>query len=248
MGQRVPPKSDAIGRRYSLLRERLGQEGTARQQREGDQLKRAEARSGMQGSGAFIKARERARNQREQEIGQAREGLDVAESGERFQQEQIKAQRDFQRSERLGSQDFAGQQAQLGRDFAKSERRAGQKFQSLEAKKQRGFSKGLFDREMQFKESQKRMQEHQFYHQMELATKKFDLDTKVSDFNMDMAKKQFDKQTLMESWFGAFGLDPRGGGADSLSGSSGTDFLGAAAGGVTGASAIGGGKAAKRWV
>lgn len=251
---------DAIGRRYELLRKRQQQQGTRRQQLESDALKRQAAQAGMVGSGAMIKQSQLASQQREKDLAQAQEGLDVSEQGERFQQEQIKAQRDFQRGEREASQqfaaeqagigrDFAAEQAGIGREFARAERLGAQNYQAAQADKQRGFSKNLFDREMQFKEQSRGIQQSQFKQQFDQALKQFELDEEVTRFNMDMAMKQFNKKDMTEWLMGGahggeilndrFGIDFGMGGGGGLGGS-GSNFgggygnLGGRGGGSTG--------------
>jgi hypothetical protein len=134
--------NDAISRRFSLLEKELEQKqrGQTQQQKEG--LRRRFAAQGGLGSGAAIKAEQIAEKEGQKRIGEARGQLGIAEAGERQRQQELREQRAFQTSERLGGQQFAGGQARLGREFQRGERLGGQEFAGGQARLGREFQRG----------------------------------------------------------------------------------------------------------
>jgi len=156
--------SDAVTRRYELLRKRARQETQASTQAQQEALRRRFASIGSLGSGAAIKSeqlaaeagakqyrkaaedigmQEQAERQRLQEIEEARKyQTSEREAGQAFGAEQAEKSRLFATGERIGGQQFAGQQAALQRRFATSERIGGQQFAGQQASLQRSFQRG----------------------------------------------------------------------------------------------------------
>jgi len=167
------PQNDAIGRRFGLLRKRAEQDVKAGVGEQQEALKRRFASLGATGSGESIKLEQQTQQRGQKALGEAREGLAVAESGERQRAGEIQAQREFQKGEREASQTFGAGQAKLGREFARGERLGGQGFAAEQALNQLNFAKseaGL----------NRTLQSDQF-------NQEFDLNSIISQFNMDLA-------------------------------------------------------------
>ena len=128
---------------YALARRRIKGESQASQQTTKDALARRFASLGNLNSGARIKIEQKAQDQSEGQLNNALEGVDAAEQAELARRREVQLGREFQTSERLGSekfasgerlgaQDFAALQAKLGRDFTTSEREAIQRYSTSE--------------------------------------------------------------------------------------------------------------------
>jgi len=121
----------AMQKRYDLLRQRASQEVNTQGQEASNALERRQAQLGNLKSGAAIKQQQVLSDQVASQKQKANEGIDIAQSGEQAQLEQVKQ-----------GQEFAAGEAEKGRGFSSSERLAAQTFGSSEADKQRGFMSG----------------------------------------------------------------------------------------------------------
>lgn len=200
-----------VDRHFDYLRKQREADINKQQQMSNESFERQAARQGMSGSGAMMKLR----SQQEQEFGNQRgNAIDDVEGQRALALGEIEA-RDkamaFQKEQAQLDRDFQGQQGQLGREHEMGMLQSNQAFQSSEAAAERGFNKDLFDQEMIFKNKTLKSQNSQFAQQMKLAFKQFALDKKVSNFNMDMATKQFNKKDMMEWFANMHGYDPRTG-------------------------------------
>lgn len=176
-----------IQRRFDYLREQTERDVNQQQQQAAEGLQRQAAAKGRLGSGAFQKQQAQQQKQaadiRQQAIGDVESQREAALA----QQEEVQAQRDFQKAEREAGQNFAAQQSQINRDYSTSERLAGQ-----------NFNEKLFDKDAAFKQKAMDLQESQFGQQMQMAMQQFGLDKKVSEFNMKMANQQANKMDFMD--------------------------------------------------
>lgn len=127
---------------YEVQRNRVRQESMAAGQEQNEALKRRFARMGGLNSGSYAKASERLAGQQEQNQQRALEAVDVQEAMANEAKAEAQRGREFSRSERLGSQEFAGAQNALGRAFAREERLGSQGFQSSERLAGQGFAAG----------------------------------------------------------------------------------------------------------
>lgn len=211
MGQRIPanPSSDDP---FDSARRRIAQQQTSKTQQDSDMIDRAQAQAGSVGSGAFLKQKELSANANQESANNAyadvnsQQAADVrakqeAEKNRQFQTSERLGSQSFASGERLGSQDYAAQQAALGRQFTTSERLGAQ-----------GFSKGLADQQLEFQNKTLDFQKSNAAQNFGLATEQLGLDKQVSQFNEDMANKQFDKPTAMEWWAQMLGVNTQKGG------------------------------------
>jgi hypothetical protein len=123
----------AMDKRYAMLRQNLQQQESTQSQMEQDALRRRFASMGSLGSGAAMKAEQKARDASAQRLMQGQGQLDVARLGEEQALEENQRSREFATAERLGGQTFAAEQAGLGRQFQTSERLGGQGFAAEQA-------------------------------------------------------------------------------------------------------------------
>lgn len=121
----------AMQKRYDLLRSRANQDVATQGQEASSALQRRQAQLGNLNSGAAIKQQQVLGDKVAEQKQKANEGIDIAQSGEQAQLEQVKQ-----------GQEFAAGEAEKGRGFSSSERLAAQTFGSSEADKQRGFMSG----------------------------------------------------------------------------------------------------------
>ena len=204
MGQNNAGESEALNRRYELIKKKLISEQGAQNQMQNEGMQRNLARGGNLNSGAGLKLQQQmgeAQLKQNESIG---ESVEAEKAGAQLQMEEAQRNRDFATSERLGGQEFASGERAAGESFAKGERLGAQ-----------GFSKQLFDADMKFKTKSANIQQSQFGQQMKMAMKQFKLDEKVSMFNMDMAEKMWNKKDMMEFFGNMHGYDPRTGGTSS---------------------------------
>lgn len=125
---------------FALARQRAQQRSLEDSQRQGDALKRRFAALGTLDSGAQLKIEQNANDASARNLEDANAGIDAAETQEKSRKQELQDNRDFSRSERMGSQQFASTEAGKGRQFATSERLGGQAYGSGEAMKGRQFA------------------------------------------------------------------------------------------------------------
>lgn len=169
------------------------------------------------------------------------------EASQLFGRGEREASQLFSRGEREGSQGFMADQSRLGREFARGERLGGQEFASGEAAKQRGFQtserlgsqqfasgereagqrfaagEAQLGRDWQHNENlysrrmQERLADRAFLEQVRQFDQSFEMDKRVTDFNMDMARTEANKKDIFGR-LGEFGTDFYRGWGDILSG------------------------------
>lgn len=205
-------QSSRLDRRFDTLKNKVEQQANAVNQQQQEAMARKGAATGAGNSGAFMKLGEKVRLEGENQKNNALMEVEGQREGAQAQLDEANTNRAFAQSEREGSQKFARQMAQEERKFGASEAQKARNFQSAEAKIQRGFSKDLFNKEMRFKERVQGAAEGQFDVQMEKMDRQFFEDQRISDFNMDMATKMFNKKDMMEFFGNMAGYDPRTGG------------------------------------
>jgi len=138
---------------FGIARKRAKQQEQANLQQKQQALKRRFAVLGTGASGARIKAEERAQTEFGQNIASAEEQIGAAERAEARRKREIQEAREFQtserigsqefsRGERLGSQEFAGAEANLQREFLDAQRLGGEEFAAEQADLQRKFVTG----------------------------------------------------------------------------------------------------------
>lgn len=170
-----PIKADttAVNRRFDTLRARAKADVAQQTGEQQDALKRRFAQLGNLSSGAAMK-QEQMLSQRGAELQQkAMEGIDVAQEQEQVALEEQAKQREFARGERVASQAFGAAESQLARK----------------------------QQERQFNAAQS-LQKSQFGEQMAMASKQFDLEKKIQEFNLEQAKKEANKGNLWQRFSG----------------------------------------------
>jgi hypothetical protein len=201
MGQTSASSSDALNKRFDLIKQKLMGETQAAQQQQAEGMQRELARRGSLNSGEGLKLQQQMADQNVKQLSDVASGVEAERAGAQFEEEQMEKQRQFAREERLGSQEFASGERASGEQFARAERLS-----------QQGFSKDLFNSEMAFKAKGMEIQQGQFAEQMKHAFQQLELDTEVSRFNMEMAEKMWNKKDMMEAFANMWGYDPRTGG------------------------------------
>ena len=127
------------GSEFDLARKRAAQSETAQLQTQRDALARRAAQTGPGVQGAMIKQEQVVTDQSAQRLAQANEGIDTGERIENRRVREVHEGRDFQRGERLGSQEFASGESAMQRRFMTGERLGSQDFSAGQASDQRGF-------------------------------------------------------------------------------------------------------------
>lgn len=140
---------------FDLARKRAEQRANAEQQGQDDALKRRFAAQGSLNSGAFIKQQAIQADAASKRKADVMEGIDVAEAGEAQRQREVMEGRQFQTSERLGSQSFANQQRLGSQDFANQQRLGSQEFSRGERLGSQDFSAGQADIQRRFQTSER---------------------------------------------------------------------------------------------
>jgi hypothetical protein len=205
----------AINRRFDLLRQRQEQAGNKAKQDANEDIKRQAAARGRLGSGMTQKLGMQANEQIDQQ--QSANIADVESGREQslFQQAEVDRGREFAKSERLGSQDFAAQQAQKQMQFAQGERLGSQDFAKSQMLAQQGFDMQIFNKNMDWQKTvfneQNRQWEKQLAENITMFDKQYDLDSANTEFNKMMAEKQFNKPELMDMFWKTTGNDPKTG-------------------------------------
>ena len=119
---------------FDIARKRLKKTaGREAEQRKQSLQRRAAQLGGGTGRGTLLKAEQEAERQRGQQIAEGEEVIGAAERAEAQRKRDIKEQREFITSERLGSQEFAAGEAGLAREFSRAERLGSQEFSAGEA-------------------------------------------------------------------------------------------------------------------
>ena len=190
--------------RFRRLEKRAKQDVTSQKQQAQEGLRRKFAAQGLGSSGAAIKQEQIVEEKAGQALGRRLEGVASLREEEAFKQEQIDQARKFQTSEREAGQKFGARQAALGRAFSTSERLSSQQFASNEAQFGRDFANKQLKKQQAFQKNVVlKMQQNQFNKQMALALKKYKLDEKVTNFNMDQAIEEANKPDFFEKGLGA---------------------------------------------
>ena len=127
---------------FELARKRASQQEGAALQGQKDAIARRSAQLGGGPSGAMIKQEALAADASQKRLGDVNEGINAQEQAEAMRVREIQEGRQFQTSERLGSQEFASGEAGKQRTFTTGERLGGQDFAAGEAGKQRTFATG----------------------------------------------------------------------------------------------------------
>ena len=149
--------ANSIDRRFDILKQKAAQDSRKQTQESEQGLKRQFSRLGGIGTGAFVKQQQLAKEAGSRRLQEAEQGIEFQRLGEQQRQEDIKGQRAFQTSERLGSQEFSAGQLGKQQAFAKGERLGAQefgaaqadiarKFQTGERMSSQEFQQGMFDK------------------------------------------------------------------------------------------------------
>lgn len=137
-------KTDIAGQ-YDPIRKRLQTQEAANLQGQKDQLARNAARLGGGPTGAFIKQEQIAAGDSAKRLQEANEGVDAQQMAAVNQAQEIQEQRDFQTSERLGTQGFASAERLAAQKYGTSERLGGQQFASGESAMSRALQNKQFE-------------------------------------------------------------------------------------------------------
>lgn len=135
---------------FDYLRNKAQQQSTVQSQQEEEALKRRLATTGALNTGAAVKQQGIQSDNAIARREQALQDIDFQEQAAKQQQDEIEKGRQFQTSERMGSQGFASEQAGLGRQFQTSERLGSQQFGTSERLGSQGFASAQQTGQQQF--------------------------------------------------------------------------------------------------
>jgi len=127
---------------FDIMRQRIKERAQQRGQQAQTGVNQNFASRGLLQSGAQIKAQERAAQDVATQAREEDRDVLVAEAQVNRAQREAEAGRQFQTSERLGTQQFAGEQAVLQREFAAKQARLAETFTSGENILNRDFTSG----------------------------------------------------------------------------------------------------------
>ena len=127
---------------FDIMRQRIKERAQQRGQQAQTGVNQNFASRGLLQSGAQIKAQERAAQDVATQAREEDRDVLVAEAQVNRAQREAEAGRQFQTSERLGSQQFAGEQTELQRQFAAKQARLAETFTSGENILNRDFTRG----------------------------------------------------------------------------------------------------------
>lgn len=183
---------------YDLARNRAAQQNNQAVQGQKDALKRRFAALGSINSGAAIKQDQLAEESGQQNLTNANQNIDASQAQEKQRIAEVNQGQEFAKSERLGSQEFAGGQAELGRKFQTSERLGGQDYASMQADLQRKFQTGERLSSQDFANLQ-RLGSQEFSHGENeanrfLQNQQYTQDLQFRQKVSDQQNEQFDKQ------------------------------------------------------
>lgn len=236
-----------IQKQYDPMRRRLQEQENANLQTQKDALARRAASLGGGPSGAFIKQESLAQDASAKRLQAGNENVDAQYQGALNQARETQAGREFQTSERLGTQQFASGESAIGRKFQTGERLGSQDFANQQRMSSQKYATGerLGTQGFQSTEAQKGrdLQSSQFNQQMNRDLDRFTHEQEVDKFNMDMANKMYGKKDLLEQLFSNFSVgnlsNLGGGGLGSMFNLGGVGGISGASGGFI--SSIGGG-------
>ena len=196
---------------FELARKRAERESKVRLQTRQDALQRRFASLGNLDSGIQLKQASLAEQEEGQALADVKEGIGTAERMELRRRRELAEQRQYQTSERLGSQLFASGETALGRRFATGERVGSEKFASGEARTGREFGAAQANIAQRFATGERRESENfasrerglgQAFASQETAkaqsqqasqfARQLDLTKKHFAQQLDLTKKQFD--------------------------------------------------------
>lgn len=254
---------------FDIARKRAKREANAALQGQQDALKRRFATLGNLNSGARLKLEQKAQDSVQRRLGEANETIGAAERAEDRRRQEIAEGRKFQSSEREASQGFAAQQAELGRNFTSQEaalqrkyltgeRLSSQEFAALQNATQREFatrereaSEGFASKQNEIGRAQqkelfqKEMEQRlaAFNEQVRQFNETFSEEVRVTDANLETARKQLEDKGFFDSDAGQGAL---AGAATGAAIGSVVPVVGTAIGGLAGA-AIGGIGGSQGW-
>ncbi len=206
----VAPQTDDELRkaRYDYMRTRAATDVNSSRQKTSEALDRRFASLGGLNSGAALKAQENVQRNADRASADRNMEIDSAEQGEAQQAREVEKNRQFARSEREASQGFQSGEAGKNRAFSSSEREASQGYGTKERLAGEKFSSGQADIDRKFRDQQATFDnamktnmfdfsKSSFAQQHELANKNYDLENKVQHFNMEMARAEANKKTIL---------------------------------------------------
>lgn len=228
---------DDVGKQFDYQRQKAATREAANLQGQKDAMARRAAQLGGGPSGAFIKQEQIAGDQSAARLADANAGINEAQNAEVRRLNEVKEGRDFQTSERLGSQGFATKerlgsqefgagQADLGRKFQTSERLGSEDFGAGQAAIGRKFqtSERLGTQKFASKEAtegrdwqggqndlNRSMQKDQFGKTLDFQKDRALHEDVVDQFNMELATKMANKKDMLEQLFGNFTSESIGG-------------------------------------
>ncbi len=208
---------------FDHQRQKAAQSENAQLQRQRDAIARRGAAMGGGPGGALIKQEQLAADTSGQRLAQANEGIDMAQRAEGRRIREVQEGRDYQTSERLGSQGFSAEQSAIARKygtgereasqaFSQSERLGSQDFASTESAKQITAARDQQMAAIQAAAEQGQLTRDQATAAMAQAQKQFEQtfaeEQRVNIFNMEMAKKMAGEKDPLERLGGA--ITPKG--------------------------------------
>ncbi len=218
--------ANSIDRRFDILKQKAAQDVRKQTQESEQGLKRQFSRLGGIGTGAFVKQQQLAKEAGSRRLQEAEQGIEFQRLGEQQRQEDITAQRAFQTSERMGSQQFAtgermGSQkfsaGQLGKQqaFATSERLGAQEFSADQSAILRKFTTGERVSAQEFQQLQFTAQNKIANDQLQVAQATLGMENNVNFLNARLQvaegiKKGLFGQDDMDALAGMFYPGPKG--------------------------------------
>lgn len=189
---------------FDLARQRAAQQSNAAAQAQKDALKRRFAAQGNVNSGSFIKSQEQVDNNAQEKLQQANEGINAQQQTENRRVKEIQDNRDFARSERLGSQDFSASQADAMRRFQTGERTGGEQFQTGLLGKQQDFAAAQAEAQRKYATGE-RLSSQDFAALQARDARDFEghenyLNRVEHNTDREQQGEQFDRQLVLDEW------------------------------------------------
>ena|SRR3990167_6771155 len=140
-----------VKNQYDVARGRAQETAQGSIQQSNQAIQRRAARAGNLNAGAIARQQTMAQGQADKAAYDAVEGINAAQFAEVERDKQAQLGREFQTSERLGSEKFAGGESALGRQFAGSESALARKLQSEQFGQTMGWEKEKYGKEFDYR-------------------------------------------------------------------------------------------------
>ena len=176
---------------YEYKRQRAAQQGQASGQMQKEAMSRKFAAMGQGNSGTELKLQSQLDQRVDEGIAGQQEGINAQEQQDRLARDEAQTNRIWGTAERVGSQLFSAGEAAVARGWQSGETQKQREFGAKEAQKQR-----LNDD--RWKQATLDFETTKWGDQLTQVTRQYEEDVRVTDFNMNMANKIFNKRGMME--------------------------------------------------